>query len=372
MKGRNENDQLLKISATLELQWTDEFLTWNTTEYPGITTLYVPIAKIWLPDVYLFERVQSDDSDNTRPLISPDGKVLWSFQTYLTTSCKINPRFFPFDTHKCTLTFGSWSYDHTKMDIHIRLNRPPRLFYTDTGVWNLTAVHMRRYNKIVDGYVGEYPHIEVSLMLTRRSLFYVLVIIVPSTLLSLVSLMVFILPAESGEKVSLGITNFLALVLVQQLTGEFMPPASDQFPIIISYYFTPMIVTGCLSVISGVITAYFQYQHLSNDDVPTWLLKIHQIIVPKKRSRNEHDILQTNEPNQNDISVKLANELKEGDENDAEQEGDTIDNAGDNEDHANLNGKDVALMVNRCLMVVCLLITLMSTIITVSLFAIEE
>ncbi|XP_072039628.1 neuronal acetylcholine receptor subunit alpha-10-like [Amphiura filiformis] len=52
----NERDQLLKMVALLELQWTDEFLTWNTTEYPDITALHIPFTKIWRPDIYLVER----------------------------------------------------------------------------------------------------------------------------------------------------------------------------------------------------------------------------------------------------------------------------------------------------------------------------
>ena len=182
-------------------------------------------------------RVHSGEYDDGLPLITPDGNVLWSYQMYITTSCKIDPRYFPFDTQTCRLTFSSWIYDRSKVDIHIRLNRPDHMFFADNGLWNMTSVSLKRSLNTVDGYPGVYPQIHTVLTLTRQPLFYVLVIIAPCSLLSIINLMVFLLPAESGEKVSLGITNFLALVLVQQLVGEFIPPASTKSSILIGKSF---------------------------------------------------------------------------------------------------------------------------------------
>lgn len=33
------------------------------------------------------------------------------------STCHINIRWFPFDTQACTLKFGSWTYDGTKIDL---------------------------------------------------------------------------------------------------------------------------------------------------------------------------------------------------------------------------------------------------------------
>ena len=44
--------------------------------------------------------------------------------------------------------------------------------------------------------------------------------------------MVFFLPPECGEKLTLSITNLLAMVVFQQLIAETMPPTGDDSPII--------------------------------------------------------------------------------------------------------------------------------------------
>ena len=44
--------------------------------------------------------------------------------------------------------------------------------------------------------------------------------------------MVFYLPPDCGEKLTLSITNLLALVVFQQMISETMPPSSDDAPIL--------------------------------------------------------------------------------------------------------------------------------------------
>jgi nicotinic acetylcholine receptor len=36
--------------------WEDVSLKWNTHEYGGVDTLYVPATSIWLPDVVLYNK----------------------------------------------------------------------------------------------------------------------------------------------------------------------------------------------------------------------------------------------------------------------------------------------------------------------------
>ena len=44
--------------------------------------------------------------------------------------------------------------------------------------------------------------------------------------------MVFYLPPDCGEKLTLSITNLLALVVFQQMISETMPPSGDDAPIL--------------------------------------------------------------------------------------------------------------------------------------------
>ena len=81
-------------------------------------------------------------------------------------------------------------------------------------------------------YSGVFQEVTYTLFIERRPMFHVFTFLLPCGLLSLLNLLALLLPTESGEKVSLGITNLLALVLFQQLIADSLPPASVDMPII--------------------------------------------------------------------------------------------------------------------------------------------
>ncbi len=37
--------------------WTDEFLTWNPSQFGGIKSLHVPADLIWKPDLLVYNRL---------------------------------------------------------------------------------------------------------------------------------------------------------------------------------------------------------------------------------------------------------------------------------------------------------------------------
>ena len=78
----------------------------------------------------------------------------------------------------------------------------------------------------------KYPDVTFTLILRRKPLFYVVNLIIPCALISAMSMVEFILPCNSGEKVSLGITVLLSLTVFMLVVAENMPANSDDIPII--------------------------------------------------------------------------------------------------------------------------------------------
>ena len=77
-----------------------------------------------------------------------------------------------------------------------------------------------------------YPYVEFTLYLRRRHTFYVMNIIVPCTLLSVLVMVVFCLPPDAGEKISLGISVLLAFTVFLLMVAESVPRTSLRTPII--------------------------------------------------------------------------------------------------------------------------------------------
>ncbi len=71
-----------------------------------------------------------------------------------------------------------------------------------------------------------------KLHLRRRSLFYVLNIVCPCVMLSVLQLMVFRVPSPAGEKVSLSITLLLSFTVFLLMVSDNMPQTSTSVPLL--------------------------------------------------------------------------------------------------------------------------------------------
>lgn len=96
----------------------------------------------------------------------------------------------------------------------------------------LETFHVREVEITYKCCPTPYVEIHYELVLARIGNFYVFSIWVPCGLLSILELTVFLMHPNSGEKVSLSVTNVLAFILFQQIVIESMPRSGDDSPII--------------------------------------------------------------------------------------------------------------------------------------------
>lgn len=70
------------------------------------------------------------------------------------------------------------------------------------------------------------------LKIKRRVLFFMINVIVPCIMLSTLTLLVFVIPPDSGDKVTLGITVLLAFSVFMLAVAENLPETSEYVPLI--------------------------------------------------------------------------------------------------------------------------------------------
>ena len=107
--------------------------------------------------------------------------------------------------------------------------------YIPNGQWEL----FKNVTKYYVEYYGDdmYTMIQFEIFLRRKPLFMVMTIVLPSIILSLLVILVFYLPADAGEKLSLGITLLLSFSVFQLLLADLLPKSSDFTPILCMYTF---------------------------------------------------------------------------------------------------------------------------------------
>uniref|UniRef100_A0A4W5JLT3 Neurotransmitter-gated ion-channel ligand-binding domain-containing protein n=1 Tax=Hucho hucho TaxID=62062 RepID=A0A4W5JLT3_9TELE len=76
--------------------------------------------------------------------------------------------------------------------------------YMSNGEWELLGVPGDRHEIFYKCCTEPYSDVTFVVTLRRRTLFYALNLLVPCVLISSLTLLLFILPAQSGEKIGLG------------------------------------------------------------------------------------------------------------------------------------------------------------------------
>ncbi|XP_072164228.1 neuronal acetylcholine receptor subunit alpha-10-like [Diadema setosum] len=266
----NEKEQQITINGWRRMSWLDHFLKWDKEDYGGIDTLEVSPVSIWLPDVKLLENIDKDfqSEDAVNAIVQSDGMVEWYTPMVISSSCKINVRYFPFDTQTCVLTFGSWAYDTMSLDLNYSDDATQNVFLNN-GVWDLRTIMVERELRFFSCCEHPFSYVVVRLVLQRRYEFYVFNMVAPCIMLSAINALVFLVPPESGEKISFSVANLLASILFQQLIGELMPPLGDEIPLL-GMFFLFMVLMSCLALGASVMILRL-YHRLGDEPVPSWL-----------------------------------------------------------------------------------------------------
>ena len=105
--------------------------------------------------------------------------------------------------------------------------------YTESGEWQIMNTVAQSDNQYYESDPGvPFPRVRFSIYLRRKSMFYTINIITPCCTMSLLALLVFYLPPDSGEKVSLGITVLLSFSVFLLLVAENVPKTSEFVPLL--------------------------------------------------------------------------------------------------------------------------------------------
>lgn len=183
---------------------------------------------------FLFHSVagEFDGLQNYRADVQSDGTVSYNFPTMIECSCKINVRYFPFDTQSCVMEFGSWIYHGLELDIFPKNSKGDMSNLLANSEWNFVSFKTSRVVSYFGCCPEPFPVVKFTLKLQRKSLYYVMNLFIPTIVIALLGVFAFILPVEAGEKVGLEITVMLSLAVFLLLIGDSLPPSSDNFPLI--------------------------------------------------------------------------------------------------------------------------------------------
>nr|AWJ68157.1 putative nicotinic acetylcholine receptor 6 [Hirudo verbana] len=290
----DEKNQIMTTNVWLDQQWFDYRLTWHAEEYGGADRLFVPSDEIWLPDIVLYNSADGNFTVKlmTKATIYSNGLVMWKPPAVYKSLCFIDVEFFPFDEQSCTLKIGSWTYDGYSVDIRhkdLPLSNNP-LDVVDQGIdlsdycksteWDLLAVPAKKFVKYYPCCEEPYPDIKFNITIRRKTLFYTVNLILPCVAICSVTLLVFYIPASSGEKITMGITILNSLNIFLLLVAEINPPTSLATPLIGKYLLFTMVLVTC-SIIVTVFVLNIHFRSPSTHVMSPWIRELFLNVLPR-------------------------------------------------------------------------------------------
>ncbi|KAK2156413.1 hypothetical protein LSH36_214g04021 [Paralvinella palmiformis] len=209
----DEKQHVLTTNGWIYHEWHDFQLEWNPQDYGGLKRIRIPVERLWVPDIVLFNKLvvllrvgsryptvkgfdlailfpweviprHADESYkyvvDKLAIVINTGKVIWIPHARLRSYCNLDLSRFPFDTQVCSLVFGSWSYDVRAVNVTLRNNSKVE-YMIDSKEWEINSVLSKRYqwsyhdNEMYAGIIS-------AIKMRRTSAFYHYVFIMPTIL----------------------------------------------------------------------------------------------------------------------------------------------------------------------------------------------
>uniref|UniRef100_A0A3B3WZN6 Cholinergic receptor, nicotinic, alpha 3 n=1 Tax=Poecilia mexicana TaxID=48701 RepID=A0A3B3WZN6_9TELE len=278
----DEVNQIMETNLWLRHIWNDYKLKWDPKDFGGVEFIRVPSNRIWKPDIVLYNNAVGDFQvdDKTKALLRYNGDVTWIPPAIFKSSCKIDVTYFPFDYQNCTMKFGSWTYDKAKIDLVLIGSTINLKDFWETGEWIIIDAPGYKHDIKYNCCEEIYTDITYSLYIRRLPLFYTVNMIIPCLLISFLTVLVFYLPSDCGEKVTLCISVLLSLTVFLLVITETIPSTSLVIPLIGEYLlFTMIFVT--LSIVITVFVLNVHYRTPKTHTMPCWVRHVFLGLLPK-------------------------------------------------------------------------------------------
>ncbi|KAL4228815.1 Neuronal acetylcholine receptor subunit alpha-7 [Mactra antiquata] len=284
----NEREQSITCSIGLTCWWVDETLRWDVSQYGGTSNITLFPNEAWLPEFIVGNTLRNDHTlfvDNGLKLnVTNSGIVTWHTGGNMKTSCPIDISNYPFDTQTCSIiitkTLSDDEMDITLYSIDVKL-----FTYFENEEWALVRSSVTK-----ETIINSLSSFKVTLFLKRRSLFYIINIILPMVMVSFMNILCFKIPPRSGERISYCVSLLLTFVVLLSTTAETMPKMSDNVSYLQIYIYCQFWLGCFITTISAIIVKVDHSDtHLN---VPRWCQLILCLSQSTKTSKVES--LETN------------------------------------------------------------------------------
>ncbi|GMS84826.1 hypothetical protein PENTCL1PPCAC_7003, partial [Pristionchus entomophagus] len=228
---------------------TDNRLEWNITWAGGVEALTIPMADIWLPPFYTYNAIKEDLLTYEKAYyaqISYNGNVKWCRNKAVTVHCELRLDYFPFDSQQCSLRMTTASHNIGELTISGgEVNKWKGMEEFDIeSVTTGFSTYTEMDNEI-------RPEVRYTMIIRRQPLHYIVFVVVPTTLTTLVAVTGVFLSDSNTPIISIGFTTLLAQSYMLNILSTVLPKSGNISLIV--YFLIGNMILSVISVFAAMI-----------------------------------------------------------------------------------------------------------------------
>ena len=250
--------------GTIHLNWTDEMFAWNKSDYNNVGMLHLPISEIWVPPINILNTAELlhlyYDPSVTLAWVEYIGAVSVSIGQVFKTRCISDVKKYPMDKHICGVTLST----------HIPESTIRTSFELNTDTMDSNAQWELLSSSVQTDKSPRFHQRIARLYLKRRWRFLLVSLVIPVVFLGVINIFVFIMPPESGERVSYAMTVLLSFAVFLTITTDKLPETGDTTPVFCVYLGTMLCYSSVITLANIIVLIIYNKETKQEEILVTY------------------------------------------------------------------------------------------------------
>ena len=275
---------IMAFAGVFLLHWNDEIIEtkWQQCGFTDLKVAKLGVHDVWIPNIYvrntasissIYQYSSKLESETSVVIFHPNGSANMSSMVGLQTTCKTDVTYYPLDTHTCDVTLATIDIIHN-IRLYSNISTMMNPYTYSNSEWVIST----QVQTETDGVISE---IRFSVILSRKPVFLMTNIVFPVMIITIVNGCSFLVPIESGERLSFGISLLLMYIVFLTTVVDILPSTDNSLSYFNIFVFTELIYS-CFIVFGIILTLYLHY-HSLDKNVPSALQKFTKFVLRRHR-----------------------------------------------------------------------------------------
>ena len=261
--------QRFSVVSLFFLSWEDDNMVWNRT-LTGIESVMMGYKDVWIPEIILTNpSAKLDYFGKEWQLLRYDSNGLgsWYPGDLVKATCSLDVRYFPFDIQECSIEMYAWGYIVSEVELIATTDVIDISMMAPHGTWEILGTRAKMEA------VKNVSRATFTFHLKRRQQYIIINVVIPILFLCILNTLVFLMPVESGERISYSITVMLSIAVFLTIVSDTLSKTSEPASLYSYFLLVHLIMSALITVVSIMnLRIYYKTEAAA---IPSWVIALY-------------------------------------------------------------------------------------------------